>query len=203
MFIVPTLLLIVASYLLGSIPFSYLVARARGVDLRKVGSGNIGGANVWRSCGFEPFLVAATLDVLKGTAMPLLAIYALQLPPLSVILIGLSAVLGHTFSIFMGFKGGKAVATSGGVLIAVFPLATLVGILAWICGFALTRISSVGSLSAAVVVVLFTLVMLALGRVDLAYALFTMAAGGLIVFLHRANIQRLRAGTENRFQKLW
>lgn len=200
--IVLALTLIVASYLLGSVPFSYLVARARGVDLRKVGSGNIGGANVWRSCGFRPFLVATTLDVLKGAALPLVAIYALSLPPVTVILIGLTAVLGHTFSLFMGFKGGKAVATSGGVLLAIFPLGTLIGIVAWICAFALTRISSVGSLTAASVVMITALVMLALGRLDLAYVFFTCTAAVLIVYLHRENIQRLRAGTENRFQKL-
>ncbi|MCG8349076.1 MAG: glycerol-3-phosphate 1-O-acyltransferase PlsY [Chloroflexales bacterium] len=200
--IVMMFLIIVASYLLGSIPFSYLVARARGVDLRKVGSGNIGGANVWRSCGFGAFLVAVALDILKGAALPLVVIYILSLPPLVVILTGLAAVLGHTFSIFMGFKGGKAVATSGGVLLAVFPLGTLVGVIAWICAFALTRISSVGSLTAAGVVVPFALVMLVMGRLDLAYALFTCAVGILILYLHRANIQRLRAGTENRFQRL-
>ncbi len=117
-----TILLAVASYLLGSIPFSYLVARARGVDLRKVGSGNIGGANVWRTCGFGPFLVAVLLDIAKGTAMPLVAGYGLGLNEWSVVLIGLAAILGHTRSIFMGFQGGKAVATSGGVLLATAPL---------------------------------------------------------------------------------
>ena len=201
---IETLLLMAASYLLGSVPFSYLVARAWGVDLRKVGSGNIGGANVWRSCGFGPFLLAVLLDIAKGAALPLLAIHILGLSnPVAVILIGAAAILGHTFSVFMGFKGGKAVATSGGVLLAIFPLAVLFGLIAWAAAFAITRISSVGSLCAAAVAVIVAAVMGALGQVPLTYALFTCAAAALVFFLHRENIQRLLAGKENRFQKLW
>jgi glycerol-3-phosphate acyltransferase PlsY len=198
-----TLLLTAASYVLGSVPFSYLVARACGVDLRKVGSGNIGGANVWRSCGFGPFLAAVTLDVAKGAAMPLVAMYVLGITnPLSIILIGAGAILGHTFSIFMRFKGGKAVATSGGVLLAIFPQAVLCGLVAWIAAFAVTRISSVASLSAAATAGIVAAVMVALGQVPLAYAAFTWTAVALVLVLHRENIQRLMAGTENRFQRL-
>jgi acyl phosphate:glycerol-3-phosphate acyltransferase len=201
--ILQTVLLALGSYLIGSVPFSYLVARACGVDLRKVGSGNIGGANVWRSCGFGPFLIAVLLDIAKGAAMPLVAIYGFGLSDLAVLLVGIGAVLGHTFSVFMRFKGGKAVATSGGVLLAVFPLVMLVGLVAWVVAFGITRISSVGSLSAAAVAMAFAAAMLALGQVPLAYATFTWLAAALIFFLHRENIQRLMQGKENRFQKLW
>jgi len=197
------LLLTLASYLLGSVPFSYLVARAWGVDLRTVGSGNIGGANVWRSCGFGPFLLAVTLDIAKGAALPLLAIHWLGLSELAVILIGTAAILGHTFSIFMRFKGGKAVATSGGVLLAVFPLVVLVSALAWAIAFGVSRISSVGSLTAAAVAMAFAAAMLALGRLPITYGVFTWLAAALIIVLHRQNIQRLLQGKENRFQKLW
>lgn len=191
-----------ASYLLGSVPFSYLVARACGVDLRTVGSGNIGGANVWRSCGFGPFLAAVLLDIAKGAAVPLLAIYTFHLPEFAVIVIGLAAILGHTFSIFMKFKGGKAVATSGGVLLAIFPLVVLFSLIAWILAFTVTRISSVGSLTAAIIASLVAAVMLAMGQVPVAYATFTWIAAALVIVLHRENIQRLLAGTENRFQRL-
>lgn len=199
---IQTSLLIVVSYLLGSVPFSYLVARACGVDLRTVGSGNIGGANVWRSCGFGPFLVAVLLDIAKGAIVPTLAIYTFHLPELAVIATGLAAILGHTFSIFMKFKGGKAVATSGGVLLAVFPQVVLFSLIAWVIAFAVTRISSVGSLTAALVACLVAAVMLAMGQVPLTYAAFTWIASALVIVLHRENIQRLLAGTENRFQRL-
>lgn len=201
--IVTTLLLMAGAYLLGSVPFSYLVARTCGVDLRTIGSGNIGAANVWRSCGFVPFLISTVLDILKGSALPFLAVVSLGLPPFAVICIGACAMLGHTFSLFMKFKGGKAVATSGGVLLVIFPLGVLFGALAWVAAFALTRISAVGSLTAAATVVVVTVTSATLGLLDIVYAIFTCVAAALVVFLHRANIQRLRTGTENRFQKLF
>lgn len=197
-----TVIMIGIAYLCGSIPFSYLVARIRGVDLLKVGSGNVGGANVWRSCGFGPFLFAMVLDLLKGTVPTLVAIQWLALPPIAVIFVSASVMLGHTRSVFLGFKGGKAVATGGGVLLAIFPLAMLIGALAWITAFALTRISSVGSLTATSVVMMVTLVTFLIGQIDLVYALFICIAAMLVIVLHRANIQRLLSGTENRFQKL-
>src|SRR4051794_39143666 len=100
--------LIVAAYLVGSIPFSYLVARARGVDLRKVGSGNIGGANVWRSSGFGPFVVAALLDILKGLLPAVVAQWLLPGQPFAVVAVGAAAIVGHSFPVYLGFKGGKA-----------------------------------------------------------------------------------------------
>jgi acyl phosphate:glycerol-3-phosphate acyltransferase len=193
--------LIAIGYLIGSIPFSYMVARARGVDLRKVGSGNIGGANVWRTSGFVPFLVAVTLDILKGLAPTLAALRWAMLSPGKVMLVGVAAILGHTFSIFLNFKGGKAVATSCGVLLAVFPLLVPFGVIAWVVGFLITRMSSVGSLAAAAVVLVVGTVFYLTGRLPLPYALFIWVMAAFIVYMHRANIQRLLAGTENRFGK--
>ncbi|HEU5097474.1 MAG TPA: glycerol-3-phosphate acyltransferase, partial [Roseiflexaceae bacterium] len=97
--------LLAGAYLIGSIPFSYLVARARGVDLRKVGSGNIGGANVWRACGFGPFVVAVALDILKGYLPTLIGLRLFASNPIVVLLIGIAAILGHTFPIYLRFKG--------------------------------------------------------------------------------------------------
>jgi len=204
--------LMAAAYLLGSIPVSYLVARANGVDLRKVGSGNVGGANVWRTCGFVPFLIAAAGDILKGMVPALAALHlsswapALgarleRLPPGAVILVGVAAVLGHTFSVFLHFKGGKAVATSGGVLLAIFPLLIPIGLIAWVIAFLITRMSSVGSLTAAAAEMIAGTALYALGYLPLAYALFIWGVVVFIVYLHRQNIQRLLAGTENRFSK--
>lgn len=198
-----TVILIGLAYLVGSIPFSFLVARTCGVDLRQIGSGNIGAANVWRSCGFRPFLAAITLDFLKGALLPLVAIHSLGLTPVAVILIGAGAMLGHTFPLFLRFKGGKAVATSGGVLLAIFPLAVLVGVLTWAVTLRMVRISSVASLTAATMVVIVALVTLARGSIAPAYAFFICAAAALVFVLHRSNIQRLLAGEENRFQRLW
>jgi acyl phosphate:glycerol-3-phosphate acyltransferase len=210
--IVLTVVLMALAYLIGSIPFSYLVARANGVDLRKVGSGNVGGANVWRSCGFGPFLLAAAGDILKGMLPTLAALHLSnwtglvgmpfdRLPPGEVILIGVAAILGHTFSLFLNFKGGKAVATSTGVLLAIFPLLIPIGLVAWVVAFLITRMSSVGSLTAAAVEMIAGTVLYILGYLPLAYVVFIWAMVAFIVFMHRQNIQRLIAGTENRFSR--
>jgi glycerol-3-phosphate acyltransferase PlsY len=194
--------LLVAAYVLGAIPFSFLVARARGVDLRTTGSGNVGGANVWRTCGFGPFVVAAALDILKGALPTFVTRWLLPERPVIAVLVGLAAILGHTFSIFLRFKGGKAVATSTGVLLAIFPLLIPFGVAAWALAFLVTRISSVASLTAAAVVFALATVFFLNGQLPLAYAVFIWALGVFIVYLHRANIQRLLAGTESRFSKL-
>lgn len=190
------------AYLAGSIPFSYIVARARGIDLRSVGSGNIGAANVLRSCGFKSFLVAVSGDVLKGTTLPYIAIHMYGLPPASVIAVGSAAIAGHTFPLFMNFKGGKAVATSAGVLLAIFPMGTLIGAAVWGTMLKTTRISSVSSLTAAAVVMITALVRMRQRKLNPTYVAFIYATGGVIVYLHRSNIQRLIEGRENRFQKI-
>jgi len=195
--------LLVGGYLSGSIPFSYLVARSRGVDLRQVGSGNVGGANVWRACGFGPFLVAAALDILKGYLPTLAGLWLFPDQPTVVVLVGIAAILGHTFPIFLNFKGGKAVATSAGVLLAITPLLVPLGIGAWALAFAITRISSVASLTAAVVEIISGTILYLTGSVPLAYALFIWLTALFVVYLHRSNIQRLLAGTESRFEKLF
>jgi len=206
-------MLMALAYLIGSVPFSYLVARANGVDLRKVGSGNVGGANVWRSCGFGPFLLAAAGDILKSMLPTLAALHLSSWAPLvglgldrlsagAVILVGVAAVLGHTFSLFLNFKGGKAVATSGGVLLAVFPLLIPIGVLAWVVAFLITRMSSVGSLTAAAVEMIAGTALYLFGYLPLAYAVFIWGIVVFIVYLHRQNIQRLIAGTENRFSRM-
>lgn len=194
-----TALLVLASYLVGAIPFSLLVARLRGVELRAVGSGNIGAANVWRSCGFGPFVAAVVLDTLKGAALPLLASQWLLLAPPAVVLIGLAAVLGHTFPIYLGFRGGKAVATSGGVLLAVAPLLVLLGVVVWAVAFALSRVSSVASLSTTAAVWLAAMVQVAWSTLAPSYGLFVTVAAVVVVVLHRDNIRRLAAGNERRF----
>jgi glycerol-3-phosphate acyltransferase PlsY len=124
-----------------------------------------------------------------------------RLPPGAVILIGVAAILGHTFSLFLHFRGGKAVATSTGVLLAIFPLLIPIGLVAWVAAFLLTRMSSVGSLTAALVELIAGTALYMLGFLPLAYAVFIWLIVVFIVYLHRANIQRLIAGTESRFSR--
>jgi glycerol-3-phosphate acyltransferase PlsY len=194
--------LMLGAYLVGSIPFSFLVARARGVDLRKVGSGNVGGANVWRTSGFGPFVVAVLLDMLKGFGPTLAALRLLPGRPAAIVLVGIAAILGHTFPLFLRFKGGKAVATSTGVLVAIAPPLVPFGVAAWVIAFLLTRISSVGSLSAAAVELIAGTAFYLAGWLPLAYALFIWIMAAFVIYLHRENIQRLLAGTESRIGKL-
>lgn len=202
MLTIPYLALVLLGYLAGSIPFSLLVARARGVDLRVTGSGNVGAANVWRTCGFGAFVLAMSGDMLKG-AVPTLAAQMLNLPPFAVVTVGAAAMLGHTRSVFLGWRGGKAVATGGGALLAMAPFVALAGLVAWGATFGITRISAVASLAAAAVCGVVAAVFFALGTLPLAYALFVWGAVVAILLLHRSNIRRLRAGTENRFEKLF
>ncbi len=192
----------IGAYLLGSVPFSYLVARAHGVNLREVGSGNIGAGNVWRACGRRAFALAATLDLAKGWLPTFFARRVLGLHPLGVVLVGASAMLGHTYPLFMRFKGGKAVATGGGVLLALSPITLIAGVLAWIGGVAATRITAVGSLAAAAVAALTAAFQMGRGKLHGIYGIFTWLAAAGVVILHRSNIQRLIEGTENRIEEL-
>ena len=182
---------IAAGYLLGSIPFGLLLTRAIGVDIRTVGSGNIGTTNVLRTG--NKGLAAATLllDAGKGAAAVLLARHFAGVE--SGMLAGVAAFLGHCFSVWLKFNGGKGVATLLGVTLAAVPLAGLAALLAWVFGAALTRFSSVGGLAAAAVA---PVAALALGSPHSAIALLVMAA--VLCWKHRDNIARLRAGTESR-----
>lgn len=200
MLTIPHLALVLFAYLAGSIPFSLLVARTRGVDLRVAGSGNVGAANVWRTCGFGAFVLAMSGDVLKG-ALPTLAAQMLNLPPLAVVTVGAATMLGHTRSIFLGFRGGKAVATGGGALLVIAPFVAITGLVVWVVTFGIMRISSVASLAAATVCGVVATILLAMNALPVVYATFVWGAVVAIFVLHRSNIRRLRAGTENRFEK--
>ena len=178
-------------YLLGSIPFGLILTRMAGLgDVRKIGSGNIGATNVLRT-GHKG-LAAATLlgDALKGTAAVLVAA---QWGPQFAMLAALGAFLGHLFPVWLGFKGGKGVATFLGTLLAVaWPLG-LLACATWAATFAVLRISSASALVAAVLSPLWAVL---LGRPDA--ALLSLGLAALILIRHRANISRLLAGTEPR-----
>ena len=194
--------LAIFAFLLGSIPFGMLLARAKGVDIRTVGSGNIGATNVVRALGPKVGLAVFALDVLKGTIPALIAKQAIQAPVGEVqiqtisMLMGVIAILGHMFSPFIGFKGGKGVATGFGAALGAIPGAALVGLAVISLTVALTRYVSLGSILAAIFVPIFSMLVFR-DSLQLLPILVVMAA--FIIWKHRANIERLRNGTESKF----
>lgn len=193
-------LLVLIGYLIGSIPFSYLVARTQGVDLRNVGSGNTGASNVWRVCGFKFFVVALVLDIVKGFVPTVVAYQVFHMRPLATIAVGLAAMAGHVFPIFMRFRGGKAVATAGGVMLAFQPVLLIVSAVIWTIIYRLSGYPSVASLLGMVILALGATVMTFVGRLDPAFTGFIWVSLVIFVYLHRANIVRLMRGTENRIR---
>lgn len=185
-------LIAAAGYLLGSVPFGVLMARAFGLgDLRKIGSGNIGATNVLRTGNRAAAALTLALDAAKG-AVAVMVARAAGLGEDAAALAGLAAFLGHLFPVWIGFRGGKGVATFLGTLLALAPLAGVAACGTWLATAAVFRISSLAALVAAA---LAPLVMIALGA-EGALAAAVMAA--LVFVRHRANIARLRAGTEPR-----
>ena len=184
---------VIAAYLIGSIPFAWLVARQRGTDLRQVGSGNLGAANVMRSSGVSAGAMVAALDIAKGAASVWLAARVgdgAELPAAA----GLAAIIGHIYPIWLRFRGGKGVATACGVFAVLTPLAMPVAILIFTATVWMTKYISLGSVLATMAL---PPVAYALGSPSPA-VLAATAAAILIVFRHRSNLMRLRMGTERR-----
>ena len=193
-----TLVALAGAYLIGAIPTSYLAARlGRGIDLREHGSRNLGATNVYRVLGWRYAVPVALLDIAKG-AVPvvlgraLLPASATWLP----VALGAAAVTGHVFSPYVGFKGGKGVATAGGMFFALAPLALTLALVLWVCIVWATGFVSLGSIGAAA---LFPVAARMLGA-DAATFWTAVGVALLIVVAHRANIRRLFAGTEHRFR---
>ncbi len=190
-----TALLVLAGYLAGSMPFGYwLVRLTKGVDIRTVGSGNIGATNVWRTFGRRYGAPVVLLDVAKGFVPALLG--ALLVDELTGVLAGSAAMLGHWRPLFLGFeRGGKMVATGGGVFLGVAPVLGLAGAISWFAVFVLARYASVASLATALAVPVLALLL----DEPWPVVAFAATAGAAVIVLHRGNIRRLRDGTENRF----
>jgi glycerol-3-phosphate acyltransferase PlsY len=189
------LIIVTAGYLIGSIPSGYVVPKLlRGVDIRTVGSGNLGAANVWRALGFKAGLAVAVLDVGKGFVAASLGLWLGD--ELTGLLAGIAAMVGHWRPLFMGLaRGGKIVATTGGVALALDPLACLAAAAVWVVTFLFTRYTSVASMLSALAL---PVCALAFGSSVPVVAFFAGAALAILL-LHRANIGRLLRGTENRF----
>lgn len=192
------LILLLICYLLGSFPSGSLVAKRWGVaDLSQVGSGSIGATNAFRIMGFKPSLLVLALDVAKGFVAVCLA-YLVWLPPflfpLVKVTFGLAAIAGHNWSIFSGFKGGKGVATTCGVFLALVPQAVGIAALLWLAVALLTRWASAASLSAALA---FPLLAYAYGA-SWPELILAILAAVLVIFQHRSNLQRLLHGEEEK-----
>lgn len=187
--------MIPAAYLLGGVPFGVFLGRRRGVDVMNAGSRNIGATNVWRLCGPKAGALCLALDVAKGL-LPTVAARALA-PEAAVlhVLVAAAAVLGHTFSPYLRFRGGKAVGTSLGCCLALAPLAAGVGFALFVLVVALTRYVSLGSLLGTLAA---AIVSWAAGDPP-AYALVISGGVALIWIRHTANIGRLLRGEEHRF----
>jgi acyl phosphate:glycerol-3-phosphate acyltransferase len=189
-------LVVLGGYLLGSVPFGYWLVRAtKGEDVRQTGSGNIGGTNVWRTYGRYYGIPVVLFDVAKGFVPALVG--TLLVGELTGVLAGGAAMLGHWRPLFLRFqKGGKTVATAGGTFLGVAPLVGLVGLAIWVVVFLVSRYASLASILAAIAL---PFVGIAAGEPWPVIA-FAAVVAVAVVALHRANIARLRAGTENRFR---
>jgi len=188
------LVYIIAAYLLGSIPVGLVLARLKGQDPRKVGSGNIGATNVMRAAGKTLGIITLLGDILKGLIPTGLAIlYGLS--PVFVVAIGLAAFLGHLFPVYLRFKGGKGVATALGVFLALEPVAIPILLVVFIAVLLAWRYVSLGSLVGTALMP----VLLLLFRAPLEYVVGSLIVGVLIYWKHRENIRRIVSGTESRF----
>ena len=188
-------LLLICAYLLGSIPTGLLLARAMGVNIREAGSGNIGATNVYRTMGRKVGILTLVGDCLKGL-IPVLAAKWLGLPDIWIAAIGLSAFLGHIYTVFLGFKGGKGVATALGVFLGTSPLSVLFGLAVFALVLYKWRYVSLASIIAAALIPV--MVWLVGGGPEL--ILMSLAIAAVVIFRHQENISRLRTGTESRFK---
>lgn len=223
-------LLPIIAFLSGSIPFGLIISRARGINIREHGSGNIGATNVLRVVGKKYGIICLVLDMLKGLIPTVIAIslirfeglknpmlipqltpYAQNFPMLTAqffqVLAGLFAILGHNYSPWVGFKGGKGIATSAGVLIALMPAAVLILAAIWLFFFGISRFASLASIVAAAALPLITLLgswlhgKIQNGTWNKPLFGFSILIAVLAIWKHRSNIQRLMDGTEHRFNR--
>jgi glycerol-3-phosphate acyltransferase PlsY len=211
--------IIFISYLIGSIPFGFLIGRMLGIDVRKHGSGNIGATNVFRILGAKWGILVFFCDAGKGVGAVLLAKWlaghfpadlihgpVMNLRPANVppivggILAAIWCIVGHSFPIWLRFRGGKGVATSAGVMFGLLPLSSFTGFVVWVIVYYSTRYVSVASMAASCALALSVLV---IPNVDDRIPLFILACVAVVIIFwrHRANIHRLRTGTEHRFEK--
>lgn len=199
------------SYLCGAIPFGLIVTRVvKGIDVRDFGSGSSGFTNVYRVAGIGPGIVVAGLDIAKGMAAVMLiagwcySSYGGMSPVQYQIVCGFAAVVGHIFTIFARFRGGKGVLVALGVCVGLIPMEVAISTALFVAVFALTRYISVGSLAAAASLPLILIIerFLMHRQIDPEVMLLSIAVAAIIFYAHRQNISRLIRGEENRFRRL-
>lgn len=203
------LMVVLGAYLLGSVPNGYLIGRARGVDLRTAGSGNIGATNALRVLGKGWGYACFALDFAKGFVAVFLArtvvAEALGLTPAwAGIAAAVMVIVGHNFPVWLKFKGGKGIATSGGVILGLFPWpAFAIPLATWVILFFATRTVSVASIFCAIMVPVSLAGLWWAGwpRADGSYVVVGMLMASMAVWRHRGNVKRLLAGTETKFEK--
>jgi len=203
--------LITLSYLAGSFPTSIITGKfLQGIDIRDFGSGNAGGTNAFRILGWKPGIFVGAVDIFKGwLAAGYVAPAFFQnqpIPDLGVlqIICGFAAVMGHSYTIFAGFKGGKGVGTLAGMLIALFPVALPLCLIVFAATLIFTGYVSMSSILAASSLPLFLLILPPLTGINsapLSLIIFSLLIPWFIIYTHRSNINRIRSGTENRFEK--
>lgn len=205
--IIKTVVMIAGAYLLGSIPSGYIIGKANGVDVRTVGSKNIGATNVTRTVGKWAGKLCFACDFLKG-AIPVLAAQYCPggVAPWVVLVTMLAAIGGHIFPLFLGFKGGKGVSTAAGSVMALAPLPLLVAMLLWVVTFLVSRYVSLASIAAAAILPIAAWLFSIFGigskmARDPLTLIFLIAIAVLAILRHHTNIKRLLNGTENRFGK--
>jgi len=204
----PLLITGFASYLIGSIPAGYIAGRIVGIDIRTVGSGNIGATNVTRVLGKRYGYPVFIVDFLKGfAAVGMSIIIAKRTQPVLIpsellgVVGAVACVLGHSFPVWLGFKGGKGVAASAGDLFGLMPFVALIAVAVWLIIFYLTRYVSVASMTAALAVPITILSMMFLGQTDGTTLLyFSICLAAVVIFRHRSNLSRLVHGAEPRFK---
>ena len=200
-----SLVAIIFAYICGSIPWGYIIGKVNGIDIRTVGSKNIGATNVTRCVGKKAGKLCFALDFLKGLLPVLLAQYlakrGLTGGEITTLIVVFATIIGHIFPLFLNFKGGKGVSTAAGAIMALAPYALITALAVWVVVFLVSRYVSLASITAAAVLpVVQWIFVLTQGKNWLVATILTIIAA-LAIFRHRSNIQRLLDGTENRFGK--
>jgi glycerol-3-phosphate acyltransferase PlsY len=201
--------IVLISYLIGSVPAGYIAGRVAGIDIRKVGSGNIGATNVLRVLGKRYGYPVFLFDFAKGTVAVEISIlifnstyHAEVSREVCATLAGVSSVIGHSYPVWLGFKGGKGVATSFGVVFGLIPVAALIAVVVWLMTFGTTRYVSVASMTAALVLPVTVVAMLYLKQLSgPTLLLFSTCLAAIVIWRHRSNVSRLMSGTEPRFER--
>ncbi len=200
--------LIAFAYFCGSLPFGYWAGKLNGIDIREHGSKNIGATNVLRVLGKKVGIPVFVLDITKGAVPTMFAEWWAtnrcgadpSTASLVAVLCAAAAVLGHTFTFWLRFKGGKGVATTAGSLLGLAPLALVIGLAAWIITFLISRYVALASIVAAIVLpIAIAVLMISRGTYNYVLLGFGIVMGVLVIVRHRSNIARMLAGTENRF----